>query len=194
MCRYGMSTYKPHYACFECRKTFKRRLISDIKKGHDKNYKELPAKCPECQSLMANMGMDFEAPKKDDTKSWNHIKQLYHVGITFHSCGCTGPGYIPNNTAEMIEHFSRIKQGYLAHLHFWAQRRGDPSGQSEVARDKHYNDGYFYSIPKNLRGGTKKNPKYDSKKAQIYWGDRIAEIEEKINYLKNSDSKTSAQP
>ena len=30
MCRYGHQIYKPHYVCFDCRKTFKRRLIEDI--------------------------------------------------------------------------------------------------------------------------------------------------------------------
>ena len=33
MCRYAMVSYKPHYACFNCRKTFKRRLFYDIRKG-----------------------------------------------------------------------------------------------------------------------------------------------------------------
>lgn len=50
MCRYGMTTHKPHFACFECRKTFKRKLMSDIN-GDDKSTVE--AKCPRCGQLMA---------------------------------------------------------------------------------------------------------------------------------------------
>ncbi len=91
-----MTTYKPHYACFECRKTFKRRLEKDIYDGFNKSKEQNPAKCPECSELMANMGLDFESPKKKDIKSWEHIATLYEVGITFHSCGCSGPGYIPD--------------------------------------------------------------------------------------------------
>lgn len=30
MCRYGINVYKPRYAYFECRKTFKIRLLIDI--------------------------------------------------------------------------------------------------------------------------------------------------------------------
>lgn len=29
MCRYGFKTYKPHYVCFDCRKTFKQPIIED---------------------------------------------------------------------------------------------------------------------------------------------------------------------
>ena len=61
MCRYGMSTYKEPFACFECRKSFKQT-----------NYYELPdhvrpasieqrvVKCPQCGNQMANMGHDFK--------------------------------------------------------------------------------------------------------------------------------------
>ena len=34
MCRYAMAKYKPHYACFNCRKTFKRKLMWDIKRDY----------------------------------------------------------------------------------------------------------------------------------------------------------------
>jgi hypothetical protein len=43
------------------------------------------AKCPQCGDLMAKMELDFESPKKDNIKEWNHIKELYSVGITFYS-------------------------------------------------------------------------------------------------------------
>jgi hypothetical protein len=103
MCRYATTRYKPHFACFNCRKTFKRRLLWDI--SDDDKLIEVEAKCPQCGKLMADMGLDFASPKKDDTKEWNHIKDLYLVGITFHSCGCTGPGYIPKDKEKLITHF-----------------------------------------------------------------------------------------
>ena len=68
MCRYAMTRYKPHYACFNCRKTFKRRILSDLESKDDFQLKE--AKCPDCVQLMANMGKDFEAPKKSAIKAW----------------------------------------------------------------------------------------------------------------------------
>ena len=54
-----MTAYKPHYACFNCRKTFKRRLMGDIKKGEKSLFE---ARCPECRELMTIMGLDFETP------------------------------------------------------------------------------------------------------------------------------------
>lgn len=183
-----MTTYKSHYACFECRKTFKRRLISDIQDGYNKGFQENPAKCPECGSIMADMGLDFESPKKKDIKAWNHIALLYQVDITFHSCGCTGPGYIPNNSDKLIEYFSRIKETYLEHQHFWSRRTNDPESQSEVAKDEYQNGSFLYSIPKEFKKGTKNKPAYDSRKAQTYWGNKVAEIERKIKTITNAST------
>lgn len=45
MCRYAMSTYKDHFACFQCRKIFKRRLLWDVNRDKGINKEEeLPAK------------------------------------------------------------------------------------------------------------------------------------------------------
>lgn len=30
MCRYGFKNYKPHYVCFDCRKTFKQPILEEI--------------------------------------------------------------------------------------------------------------------------------------------------------------------
>ena len=186
MCRYGMIAYKPHFACFDCRKTFKRRLLGDILNGYNKDTKETPAKCPECGALMANMGLDFKSPKKNDLKAWSHMATLYKVAITFHSCGCSGPGFIPKDINELITHFSEIKAVYLEHQHFWAQRKETPETQSEIAKDAHKNRGFFYRIPKDIKKGTKNKPKYDSLKAQVYWGEKVVEIENKMKLITNT--------
>jgi hypothetical protein len=178
-----MTKYKPHYACFNCRKTFKRRLLSDILGGYSKDTIETPAKCPECNEPMADMGLDFEAPKRKDTKAWSHISNLYKVEITFHSCGCSGPGYIPNDANELINHFLGIKDIYIEHQHFWARRRSDPVTESEIAKDAHKNGNYLYSIPIEMKKGTHKKPKFDAQKAQIYWSEKITEIEAKIKTI-----------
>ena len=60
-----MVSYKPHYACFNCRKTFKRRLFYDIRKGVQNDI----AKCPQCGKPMTDMGLDFASPSKNDKKS-----------------------------------------------------------------------------------------------------------------------------
>ncbi|MEL6812001.1 MAG: hypothetical protein AAFP76_11750 [Bacteroidota bacterium] len=188
MCRYAMTSYKPHFACFSCRKSFKRRLLRDIEGGHSDSYEKVPAKCPECGELMANMGLDFKAPKKADSKAWSHLKNLYNVGIAFHSCGCSGPGYVPRDISELVKHFEQIKEGYLEHQQFWARREGDPIGQSAVVKDLHKNSTYLYSIPNKLKSGSRNKPRYDSTKAQIYWNERVKGIEDKIAYLTNTNN------
>ncbi|MFD2564947.1 hypothetical protein [Aquimarina rubra] len=133
---------------------------------------------------MANMGLDFESPKKTDTKAWAHMATLYEVGITFHSCGCSGPGYIPNDSKALISYFEEIKERYLEHQHFWAQRKKDPDTQSEIAKDKHHNARFIYSIPEEMKTGSKKEPFYDAQNAQVYWNKRVLEIEKKIKKIK----------
>jgi DNA-directed RNA polymerase subunit RPC12/RpoP len=174
MCRYAAVSYKPHYACFKCHKTFKRRLFSDIKQGKS----DLEAKCPQCGELMANMGLDFESPKKDDLKTWEHIKSLYSVGITFHSCGCSGPGYIPNSKEKLIEYFEELKQTYFKNIDFW-RKRIEPSTKSEKDRDSTKNWIELIKVSRNYNKETVKN-----QEGVDYWIKRIKEIEGKINVIK----------
>ncbi|MGB8194470.1 MAG: hypothetical protein WCF67_21240 [Chitinophagaceae bacterium] len=173
MCRYAMSYYKPHYACFECRKTFKRRLMWDIRRDHDSVAE---AKCPQCASLMANMGKDFEAPKMDDLKAWQHIKTLYSVGISFHSCGCTGPGYIPNTKDKLIDYLEEQKQAALHNLEFW-RNRIEPTDSRELNRDLSKNWNFITKIPGTL---VNKKTEVRNEDAIHFWIGRLKEIELRI--------------
>ena len=185
MCRYSMSSYKPHYACFACRKTFKRRLLRDVLDGYTKDIEETPATCPECGGIMADMGLDFKSPKKKDIKTWDHMAALYSVGITFHSCGCLGPGYIPNDIEQLKGHLTEIKKTYLEHQYFWARRKEDPEKQPQIAKDQHQNWGFLGQIPQEFKKGAKNKPKYDAAQALIYWSKKVAEIEKKIKLINN---------
>lgn len=96
MCRYGFKTYETHYGCFECRKVFKKPPITDLPKDqHNQKFK-----CPQCGQPMADLGLDFRAPKKTDLKAWRAIAGMYRIGHNFHSCGCSGIGFIPKNLVE----------------------------------------------------------------------------------------------
>jgi hypothetical protein len=182
-----MTTYKPHYACFECRKTFKRRLITDIDGGLNKTKEEIKAKCPDCGRLMADMGLDFKSPKRNDIKAWEHIKNLYISGITFHSCGCTGPGYIPKDYDSLLSYLERIKGQYIDHRRFW-QHRVEPTNDSEKQKDWDKNKDYFFSIPQGLKTGTKKKRRVDIDKAINYWTNNINEIDSKIRELTKANN------
>jgi DNA-directed RNA polymerase subunit RPC12/RpoP len=173
MCRYATS-YKPHYACFNCRKTFKRRLMSDIDKNKESNFE---AKCPECSIVMASMGLDFKSPPKNDIKQWEYIKTLYTVGITFHSCGCTGPGYIPNSIEELKKYLEEIKDRYMKNMEFW-RKRIEPTTKKEKEKDQQRNWYALSIISENYKKQQVKND--DGIK---YWTEKVKEVENRINLI-----------
>ncbi|WP_290963111.1 hypothetical protein [Flavobacterium sp.] len=149
--------------------------MGDIKKGEKSVFE---AKCPECGELMANMGLDFESPKKDDLKKWEHLKSLYSVGITFHSCGCGGPGYIPNSKEKLIEHFEEIKKTYFKNMEFW-RNRVEPETKKEIERDANKN---WYEL-----GRVSSNYKKEAvlnQEGLDYWHEKIKKIEEKLSLIK----------
>ncbi len=179
-----MTNYKSHYACFKCRKTFKRRLWVDVDRdsAYDENVESNKAICPECGSLMVDMGLDFESPKKTDVKTWKHIEDLYKSGITFHSCGCTGPGYIPKDREQLIKHLMHVKDQYIKHMRFW-KNRIEPQNDSEKQKDWNNNAGFLFAIPQKLKEGTRKKRKIDSDKAVDYWTEKLIVVENRLSEL-----------
>jgi hypothetical protein len=113
MCRYAFHTYKPHYACFDCRKTFKRKLLNPAIHGKEQVH---PSRCPQCTNVMADMGLDFKAPPMKDVKAWEHLRRLFIGGFTWHSCGCYGPGYIPATQEVLLNHLHGLRASYLNQL------------------------------------------------------------------------------
>jgi hypothetical protein len=179
MCRYATTSYKPHFACFKCKKTYKRKLLWDILRD---NKTSVAAKCPQCGELMANMGLDFEAPKKNNVKAWKHIEDLYVVGITFHSCGCTGPGYIPKNKEMLVEYFNGIISNYHQQLNFW-RNRTTPLNDSQKQREISLFWNYISKIPQTLRP---KKGEISSEAAKLFWLEKIQEVEQKIQLIHQS--------
>lgn len=148
MCRYAEKTYKPHFVCFDCRKTFKQPVVEDMVmqngewdlykqaylnynsesstrfrnenpdliKYFEERYRNKKYLCPDCGSIMNNIGLDFKAPKKDRKKEWEIIRSLYSLGNTFHTCGCDGPGYIPKNQKDYLIYLEEIRSGYQERL------------------------------------------------------------------------------
>lgn len=112
MCRYGSTRYKPHYACFSCRKSFKRRLQSDV----DPGGVDRPSRCPQCRGEMASMGLDFKPPAQSKKKEWSILEELWTVGETFHSCGCGGPGYRPRSRRDYARFLDEILVRYKERL------------------------------------------------------------------------------
>jgi len=112
MCRYAFTEYKPHLACFRCRKSFKRRLLKDI----DPAGPMRAARCPDCGGDVADMGLDFKPPPRHRLQEWSLLESLYTIGLTFHSCGCSGPGFRPRARSELREFLTGIIAGYEQRL------------------------------------------------------------------------------
>ncbi|NDV79034.1 hypothetical protein [Dysgonomonas sp. 511] len=184
MCRYAFYSYKPHYACFDCRKMFRRRLLNDI----DRDEKvSVDAKCPQCGGYMANMGLDFKPPKKDDLKAWKHLCDLYSVGITYHSCGCSGPGYIPKTKEKIIEYLETTKGRYIENFRLWNTIEL-PETKAEF--EKFYQREFHKlagTLPPSLNTDYKKR-RLEKKDAVEYWSEKIKEIEK---YIESFGLKTN---
>lgn len=90
MCRYSEHPCMSHYACLPCRHTAKHPLEAAESGPH----------CPLCRAPMTNLGRDFKAPRRADNNQWRKVALLVEAGITFDSCGCTGPGYRPRTLAD----------------------------------------------------------------------------------------------
>lgn len=174
MCRYATNRYKPHYACFNCRKTFKRKLLWDIQRSDEFELKA--AKCPECGQLMACMGKDFESPKKENVKAWEHMHRLYSVGIMFHSCGCSGPGYIPDTKETLVAYFEKLLTEYHGQLNFWRQH-------AEPASNKGTTIEYITKLSDGVytRKSTETN-----EDAIKFWIGKIKDIEQKLESVKTT--------
>src|SRR4026208_2377632 len=97
MCRYGLyGPYKEKFPCFRCRKAFKQVSRYEMRRPMpvDAEGKRL-CPCPECGTLMQNMGLDFKAPRQSDIRQWKKVALLFAHGYAYHSCGCSGPGPRP---------------------------------------------------------------------------------------------------
>lgn len=182
-----MTTYKSHYACFECRKTFKRRLASDVFDGVDKTRPIVPAKCPECGGMMANMGLDFASPKKSDIKTWKHLATLYHVGITFHSCGCSGPGFIPRDQEQLLSQLQQTLELYIDQQNYWARQPVLPKTMKEIKKANGQKGGFLIVNQSNQdsNGHWKRSTDtLDALEAQQYWNQKAKKVEEQIKFVK----------
>jgi hypothetical protein len=50
---------------------------------------------------MADMGLDFKAPRHQDIERWEVVEFLFRHGFAYDSCGCGGPGYRPSRWSDV---------------------------------------------------------------------------------------------
>lgn len=171
MCRYAGKTYKCHYVCFKCRKSFKQADSDDIllRIKKDKVYHELNGKsirkvgqvftksernklaelvheienrdikCSECGNLMADLGRDFKAPKKTAIKEWKIVEGLFKLGKRFHTCGCDGIGYIPQNPKDYEIYLQKALKEYQDSIIYY-QDKTEAEYPDKMERINYWNE------------------------------------------------------
>ncbi|GHS89512.1 hypothetical protein FACS189487_09860 [Campylobacterota bacterium] len=89
---------RPHqYACFDCRKCFKRpQMSSSPSRFMSKEQRraqqqeaesfnnERPHICPNCGGQCHYMGLDFKAPKATDLKAWREVEAFIRSGKVYY--------------------------------------------------------------------------------------------------------------
>jgi hypothetical protein len=63
------------FACFDCRRSFKRR--------YEHGVYERP--CPVCGGSAKRLDRKFQPPSRNDVKQWEKVEYLYEHGFRFHS-------------------------------------------------------------------------------------------------------------
>lgn len=91
------------------------KFLSDA----EANFKREKIRCPQCGTYMADLGLDFKAPKKNDIKEWKIIEGLLRVGKCFYSCGCSGIGYIPKKQKDYESYLEAMLQEYESSLAYY---------------------------------------------------------------------------
>jgi DNA-directed RNA polymerase subunit RPC12/RpoP len=114
--------YLIQYACFECRKVFKRPyIVGELEHSAWLSCRisgQKPAKpfaapsyrCPDCGEKTSLMGRAFRAPRQDDVDRWRAVEVLVRGGYTFWS----HVGRMPETLGEArkyIEQHRRISEG-----------------------------------------------------------------------------------
>jgi hypothetical protein len=94
-----------------------------IEEEYGTTYKELMAhytamvsRCPQCGNQMADVGLDFKAPRKSDLRGWRILRDFYRQGNQWYTCGCNGPGFIPRNKSDYFLDLKAKKRWYLNRL------------------------------------------------------------------------------
>src|SRR5258708_35995303 len=80
------------FACFECRRSFKRQPDLETRP------------CPYCGAPAVRLSRKFKAPKKDDLKQWEKVRFLVDHGFYFDSLQAAA---YPETIAEAREFVKR---------------------------------------------------------------------------------------
>lgn len=98
------SRYLHPYACFRCRKSFKRASRVDA---------VLP--CPDCGGPSIGLTRKFKPPKRSDEKQWSKVEALVRHGFLFWSLGEPYPDTIQEVAAFAQRHADFLRRERAQH-------------------------------------------------------------------------------
>jgi DNA-directed RNA polymerase subunit RPC12/RpoP len=101
--------YLSHYACFDCRKSFKQNPIES----------DHPHVCPDCAEKLSDMGRDFRPPRKAAKDSWEVARRLYDAGFRFFGSGSHSCPELPTKLNE-VDEFIRAHPFHSLRRSKWA--------------------------------------------------------------------------
>jgi len=106
--------------------------------GLKRDYRTLVSKCPQCGATMADMGLDFKPPPATSIRAWTRIRALLRVGFTWHTCGCSGPGFIPANATDYHAYLENRAHYFASRLKS-VQRSASLDAATRVREAHHWN-------------------------------------------------------
>lgn len=127
---YFIDTYKSKYICTDCRKSFKRKLLSDI--TADKDIEEKAPKCPDCGKSTHWIGPKFRAPKVDNIKAWDSIRVLSDIGLLSVFWGATNYVDIPQSKKALDEFLKNVKEKYECNIRRWTSVEYSPENKNQI--------------------------------------------------------------
>jgi hypothetical protein len=127
--------YKSKYICTDCRKSFKRKILSDI--SNNKEQTETESKCPECGNLTNWIGPKFRAPKMDNINAWNSIKIMKEIGILDFIGWSTNHIEIPETKKSLNTFLIELKANYEIHIKKWTSAKYTPENKNQI---KYFSD------------------------------------------------------
>jgi hypothetical protein len=114
--------YQIQFACFECRKVFKRPYpvgeqvralwLSRRKSGRRplKTFAAPTYHCPDCKRELTLMGRAFRAPRNEDVEQWRKVELLARSGFTFWSSVGRYPDSV-SDARRFVESHRRVSDG-----------------------------------------------------------------------------------
>jgi hypothetical protein len=92
-------TNKVHFACFDCRTSFKQPGSSNW----DPSIPERPFECPNCKQPMTRLGRYFKAPPRRSAAQWHKVELLVLFGESFFA-GNSGLGTKCKTVASTVQY------------------------------------------------------------------------------------------